>query len=101
MLNQSRSNADITPMQAVLNDGHGVTRKREGSVFEEVDSLLHPSTVMEVRKVENLSTAMVHKAQLEKVIIGLNISKTEAPWVSCVEQDCQAKTTTHLVRFIG
>jgi len=46
--NQSRSNANITPMQAVPSDGHDVTRRREGSVFEEVDSFLRPSTVVEV-----------------------------------------------------
>ena len=39
---QSRSNAAITPMQAVPSDGHDVTRRREGSVFEEVDSFLRP-----------------------------------------------------------
>ena len=86
--NQSHSNADITPMQVAPSDGHGVTRRREGNVFEEVDSLLHPLMVVEVRQVENLSTVMVHEAQLEKVIVRLNISETEAPRVPCVEQDC-------------
>ena len=95
--NQSRSNADITPMQVAPSDGHGVTRRREGNVFEEVDSLLHPSMVVEVGQVENLSIVIVHEAQLEKVIVGLNISETEALRVPCIEQDCQAKTMAHPV----
>ena len=76
--NQSRSNADITPMQAIPSDGHGVTRKKEGIVFEEVDSFLRPSTVVKVGQVKNLSTEMVHEAWLEKVIVGLTLSKTKA-----------------------
>ena len=96
--NQSHSNADITPMQAIPSDGHGVTRKKEGSVFEEVDSFLRPSTVVKVGQVKNLSTEMVHEAWLEKVIVGLTLSKTKASRVPCVKQDCQAKTMAHAVQ---
>nr|POF22460.1 hypothetical protein CFP56_49784 [Quercus suber] len=85
-------------MQAVPSDGHGVTRRREGSVFEEVDSFVRPLTVVEVGQVENLGTEIVHEAQLEKVIVGLTISETEASQVPRVDQDCQAKTTAHAVQ---
>ena len=96
--NQSRSNKEITPMQAIPSDSHSVTRKREGSVFEKMDSFLRPSTVVKVRQVKNLSTEMVHEARLEKVIVGLTLSKTKASRVPCVKQDCQAKTMAHAVQ---
>ena len=76
---QSRSSGDVIPMQAAPNGGQGIVSHNEGNVSDEVDSIQCSSPIEEVGQVEKLSSERVHETRLDKVIVGLTLSESEAP----------------------
>ena len=81
MPKHSCSSDDIRPMQTVLDDGRGIEMHREGSVFDEVESIHRVSPAVEVGQIEKLNSEMVHEDRLDRVIVGLTISESEVPQV--------------------
>ena len=87
---QSHSSGDVIPMQAAPDGGQGIVSHNEGNVSDEVDSIQHSSLVEEVGQVEKLSFERVHETRLDKVIVGLTLSESEALQVPRAGQDYQS-----------
>uniref|UniRef100_A0A7N2MXZ0 DUF4283 domain-containing protein n=1 Tax=Quercus lobata TaxID=97700 RepID=A0A7N2MXZ0_QUELO len=89
---------DVRPRQNVTDNGRGMATHREGSVSNEVESIQRFSPVVEVGQIEKLSFEMVHEDRLDRGIVGLTISESEALQAPRVEQVCQAPSMAHVVQ---
>ena len=95
---QPGSSGDVRPMQNVPDDGRGMATHREGSVSDEVESIQRFSPVVEVGQKEKLSSEIMHEDRLDRGIVGLTISESEATQAPRVEQDCQAPSMAQVVQ---